>query len=378
MRTALVIGAILSVLWVVGCTQGSVYSSMELEHGTDDPCGERGADPSRECQEGLAAVTLPVDALIEEVIIAGPQPKACGCLLGDGAYCGQRALDLAAEAGCDLDALVTSPDMLYSCSDGVWSELEECAGSCEFDASDSQLDDQCVLPECDCFVQVAWCGSGAEKKANQMGCQIPLLPKHRGDILYCPGGEWSVKESCTNGCTEAPDGVPDFCKSASDYFIPLACGKGAYCSNGNHTSSHSGKDAYAYDFAMAVGTSVRAMRGGVVHRVRIPAPPGSACHNGGGSSCANYANTVEVKHTDGTIGLYMHLRNATVSVGERVKQGDELGKSGNSGWSTGPHLHVQVQQNCGIWWCQSIPFKFGESNSIIRGTSIASKNCPAP
>ena len=104
--------------------------------------------------------------------------------------------------------------------------------------------------------------------------------------------------------------------------------------------------------------------------------PGDPCYSGGGSGCANLANTVEILHSDGTVGLYMHLSTISASVGQSVGQGAALGKSGNSGWSTGPHLHVQVQQNCGIWWCQSVPFKFVEVGKPSGGTSVKSQNCP--
>ena len=97
--------------------------------------------------------------------------------------------------------------------------------------------------------------------------------------------------------------------------------------------------------------------------------------SGGGSACADLANTVEIRHDDGTVGLYMHLNRGTVSVGDRVAQGDAIGRTGNSGWSTGPHLHVQVQRDCGIWWCQSVPFTFGESSNIRSGTTVSSQNC---
>jgi murein DD-endopeptidase MepM/ murein hydrolase activator NlpD len=202
------------------------------------------------------------------------------------------------------------------------------------------------------------------------------LPAHDGDILYCPGGKWSVKQDCPQGCVEAPTGTPDYCKSSSSYRLPFDCNTTRTCSNGNHTSTHTGKDEYAYDFAMPVGTNVRAMRAGKVLRVRYPSPPGSSCYTSGSSSCANYANTVEVLHSDGTVALYMHLSKPTVSNGQPVAQGDLLGKSGNSGWSTGPHTHVQVQANCGIWWCQSQPFKFQEKASVTSGTSCKSQNCP--
>lgn len=85
---------------------------------------------------------------------------------------------------------------------------------------------------------------------------------------------------------------------------------------------------------------------------------------------------MEVKHSDGTVALYMHLSSISVSTGDAVSQWDIVGKSGNSGWSTGPHLHTLVQQDCGIWWCQSIPFKFVEDSTVSAGTALTSQNCP--
>ena len=90
----------------------------------------------------------------------------------------------------------------------------------------------------------------------------------------------------------------------------------------------------------------------------------------------NLANTVEILHADGTIGLYMHLRRGTVAEGAQVRQGQQIGLSGNSGWSTGPHVHVQVQRNCGIWWCQSIRFGFAEDANLVVGETPRSQNCP--
>lgn len=357
------------------CGEAQVYDPQNVmnpastnaatNHGT-----EGGADA--DASVGTDAAASP-DAGAEPDV---PEPPpACGCPLGDGPYCGARAAAVAAEQGCELDPLVTDEGTLYNCESGVWSELQQCAGDCAFDGASTDLDDRCVLPECECFVQVAWCGSGAAKIAEERGCQIPLLPEHRGDILYCPNGEWAVREACDDGCVEAPTGTPDFCKTESDYLLPVPCPQIARCTNGNNTGTHTGKDHYAYDFGMPVGTDVVAIRGGTVHRVRNVSSPGSACYNGGGSSCANYANTVEIKHPDGTIGLYMHLNRGTVAVGDLVRQGQKIGVSGNTGWSTGPHLHVQVQQNCGSWWCQSIPFRFGERHPLVAGTTATSANC---
>ena len=303
-------------------------------------------------------------------------PKPCGCFLGDGAYCGGRAKALAADQGCTLDVLSGHANDLLACENDQWKVLEDCkSNQCDYDPKATKLDDACVLPVCDCFVQVAWCGAGVAKEANKMNCRVPLLPAHENDILYCPGGKWTVKQSCNLGCVQAPTGTPDYCKSSSSYKAPWKCGVSHTCTNGNHTSSHSGKDEYAYDFGVPVGTAVHAMRAGKVLRVRYVSKPGSACYNGGGSSCANLANTVEILHSDGTVGLYMHLSKPTATTGSPVAQGDVIGYSGNSGYSTGPHVHVQVQSNCGIWWCQSKPFKFVEDPTVSKGTVVKSANC---
>lgn len=300
--------------------------------------------------------------------------ETCGCLLGEGPYCGGRVAEEALAQGCATPFLEGHESDLLKCEGDAWSVLEDCAATCAYDSASVELNDTCDLPECECFVQVAWCGSGAGKKADDLGCKIPLLPEHNGDILYCPGGEWDVKLPCELGCVEAAEGTPDYCKSDSEYRLPFDCDVTKTCTSGNHTSNHDGKDEYAFDFGTAVGTNVYAMRSGTVLRVRNVSQPGDPCYGGGGAPCANYANTVEVLHSDGTVALYMHLSQGTVTQGTPVARGDLLGKSGNSGWSTGPHLHVQVQQDCGIWWCQSLPFKFEEDATISAGTSVTSDN----
>jgi hypothetical protein len=99
---------------------------------------------------------------------------------------------------------------LLGCFDGDWTVVETCnSGACEFDAAEKELTDAC---QCDCFVKEAWCGVGVQKEADKLGCRVPLLPAHVDDILACPGGVWSVGQTCPNGCIQAPAGTPDSCK----------------------------------------------------------------------------------------------------------------------------------------------------------------------
>jgi murein DD-endopeptidase MepM/ murein hydrolase activator NlpD len=61
-----------------------------------------------------------------------------------------------------------------------------------------------------------------------------------------------------------------------------------------------------------------------------------------------HENWVMVRHDDGTVARYIHLtqNGALVELGDRVVRGQAIGLSGNSGASTGPHLHFDVQA-CG-------------------------------
>ncbi|MBA0053830.1 M23 family metallopeptidase [Streptomyces sp. AJS327] len=93
-------------------------------------------------------------------------------------------------------------------------------------------------------------------------------------------------------------------------------------------SGHSGQD-----FGVPTGTPVKSVHKGTVVK---------AGGNGGGDGAA-YGNAVVVKHNNGTYSQYAHLDSVKVSAGEQVKTGQEIGKSGNSGNSSGPHLHFELR-----------------------------------
>jgi murein DD-endopeptidase MepM/ murein hydrolase activator NlpD len=103
--------------------------------------------------------------------------------------------------------------------------------------------------------------------------------------------------------------------------------------------SHRGVERFAVDFGMPVGTPVHAARDGVVVLVEDSHDFGCASEE-----CGRYANFVVVLHSDGTTGEYFHLARDSVEVraGERVARGQWLARSGNSGFSTAPHLHFGV------------------------------------
>ena len=59
-----------------------------------------------------------------------------------------------------------------------------------------------------------------------------------------------------------------------------------------------------------------------------------------------YANYVIIEHSDGTMGNYYHLKQGgtAVRIGQKVAQGDLIGYSGNTGYTSGPHLHFSVSK----------------------------------
>jgi murein DD-endopeptidase MepM/ murein hydrolase activator NlpD len=105
--------------------------------------------------------------------------------------------------------------------------------------------------------------------------------------------------------------------------------------------SHRGSNEYAVDFNCPVATPIVAARPGVVVAVNASAQDA-------GTTPAylddERANFVIVLHADGTLGEYMHLAPSGVEVapGQAIKRGQEIGLSGNTGYSSTPHLHFQV------------------------------------
>ena len=82
-------------------------------------------------------------------------------------------------------------------------------------------------------------------------------------------------------------------------------------------------------------------------------------------------NFVRILHDDGTMGVYLHLMRNSVAVseGQRVALGDKLALSGNTGNSTGPHLHFVVQRNVGMA-LESIPFNFAQPVDSLRNFAV--------
>lgn len=148
-----------------------------------------------------------------------------------------------------------------------------------------------------------------------------------------------------------------------EYAWPLGIARADITQGWGGRASHgTAADRHAVDLAAPVGTPVLAARDGTVMEVE-------AGFRGGAFDPALHgrANFVRVLHDDGTMALYAHLDAGAVSVreGERVRRGQRIGFSGNTGYSAGPHLHFVVQANRGMR-LESIPFRMFGPAGILR------------
>ncbi|MEU0087059.1 M23 family metallopeptidase [Streptomyces sp. NPDC006274] len=118
--------------------------------------------------------------------------------------------------------------------------------------------------------------------------------------------------------------TPSWVKPVSKYTLTASFAQGGAM----WSAKHSGQD-----FAVPIGTPVKAAGAGTV----VKAGP-----NGGGDGPA-YGNAVVVKHNNGKYSQYAHLSKINVKIGSKVKAGQTIAKSGNSGNSSGPHLHFEIR-----------------------------------
>ncbi|WP_030756261.1 MULTISPECIES: M23 family metallopeptidase [unclassified Streptomyces] len=113
-------------------------------------------------------------------------------------------------------------------------------------------------------------------------------------------------------------------KPLEKYTLSATFGKGGTM----WSHKHSGQD-----FAVPVGTPVKAAAAGVV----VKAGP-----NGGGDGPA-YGNAIVIKHANNTYSQYAHLSKIQIKIGQKVKASQRIALSGNTGNSSGPHLHFEIR-----------------------------------
>ena len=130
----------------------------------------------------------------------------------------------------------------------------------------------------------------------------------------------------------------------SNYILPYPVGKEYVVSQGNcgqfsHAKGGEVDFQYSYDFAIPIGDDITSARSGVVINKEEEFP--------NHSNNSFETNWIAIKHSDGTIAVYIHMttNGVHVEVGDEVKQGNVIGIAGNSGYTGGyPHLHFHVTE----------------------------------
>jgi murein DD-endopeptidase MepM/ murein hydrolase activator NlpD len=164
---------------------------------------------------------------------------------------------------------------------------------------------------------------------------------------------------------------------ASGFRLPFQLGTSSTVEQGwNTTFSHNGKAAFAYDFAVPLGTPIVAAADGVVSYV----------HDGergcGGVELFMKANLLVIDHADGSSTQYAHLSTVGVKKGDAVRAGQVIGTSGDTGYSQClPHLHFARQFQGGAL-TQSVPVYFqGYQGTQFRDGDVVTPPaapCAAP
>jgi murein DD-endopeptidase MepM/ murein hydrolase activator NlpD len=174
------------------------------------------------------------------------------------------------------------------------------------------------------------------------GVAVPNVKYH---YIYLPGDPES--EHQPNGGYRVPF------SAGSDYAVTQA-----YPEAATHRTLDS---KYAVDVAMPVGTDIFAARGGIVFDVTSSNFRSGLDIQRDGQS----ANIVRVLHDDGTYAIYAHLNWNSIRVrpGDEVETGEYIADSGNTGFSSGPHLHFAVQRNTGMR-IESLPVVFKGQSSV--------------
>ncbi len=154
----------------------------------------------------------------------------------------------------------------------------------------------------------------AQKKAEQASFEAELVKLAAGlgqaDTTTAPSAQRGII------------GWPLATVRITQYF-----GNTAFAASGAYNGSgHNG-----IDFGASIGTPVKAVLGGVVQEV-----------NQGAVKYCQYGKWVLVKHSNGLTSLYAHLSGISVSKGQAVAAGQTVGLVGDTGYATGPHLHLTL------------------------------------
>jgi hypothetical protein len=304
----------------------------------DDPC--TGASDGLHCGSELGGIA---DHNSVYACFAGMTDKATPCASGcENGNCIQPPMDPCANAGsgdgayCGASLGAGDPDTLYQCQNGATASSMACQFGCK------------VQPP------------GVADSCNPGG--DPCVNASSGNGLYCGSsiqGDPSVLYNCQNmatagttacaaGCQIMPPGSPDACAPVNGGECCLNKPPGVLTQS--YTACGAGGVHYGIDYGTPTGTPIYAGISGTVvnHKLGFP-----NCYNNGCTpDCWNAFNYVKLKADCGDPNqpgndffiYYLHIDGMAPGIGNgaHVDQGQLLAHSGNSGCSSGPHIHIET------------------------------------
>jgi hypothetical protein len=281
--------------------------------------------------------------------VTPPQQDPCASAMsGNGAYCGSSL------AGGD-------PSALYNCQNGKTASKTTCPAGCQ--VNPPGVADACKAAGDPCANANA--GNGA-----YCGASINGDP----NALYdCQNKVTASKTDCPAGCQQNPPGVADACKPTGGGSCCVAKPPGVLTQS--YSACGAGGSHYGIDYGTPVGTPIYAPMAGTVVGSALGFP--NCYDNGCTQSCWNSFNYVKVKSdcgdpADGNKDLfvyYLHINELASGIGNgvHVEQGQLLAYSGNSGCSSGPHIHIETV---------SVPKGQGASLSTCSSVNPETRYCP--
>lgn len=330
---------------------------------SDDPCA--GAGDGVHCGSELGGLA---DHNSVYACFMGMTDKVTGCPNGcENGGCVQPPMDPCANASsgngayCGASLGAGDANTLYQCQGGMTASSMACPNGCK--VQPPGVADSCN-PSGDPCVN-AGAGNGL-----YCGGSISGDP----NVLYnCQNGGTASSTTCANGCQVMPPGTPDAC-------APV--GGGECCLNKppgvltqSYTACGVGGVHYGIDYGTPVGTPIYAGMSGTVVNHKLGYPN---CYNNGCSSdCWNAFNYVKIKADCGDPDqpgndffiYYLHIDGLPAGIGNgtHVDQGQLLAYSGNSGCSSGPHIHIETA---------SVPAGQSTSLNTCNSQNPAGHYCP--
>jgi hypothetical protein len=331
----------------------------------DDPC--HGASDGAHCGSALGGLA---DHNSVYHCVGGATQSATPCAAGcEAGACKMIAPDPCASAMsgnglyCGGTLMGGDPGALYNCQNGLTAGKTGCNVGCKVNPPGTP--DACN-PEGD-PCQGAMSGNG-------LYCGSSLPGGDPNDLYNCQNGATANKTVCPEGCQVNPPGTPDACKAVQNggeccLKVPpgvvtqpfTACGGG-----GSH---------YGIDYGTAIGTPIYAGISGTVVGTQTGLPN---CYNNGCTmQCWNAFNYVKLKSDCGDPNnpandlfvYYLHIDSLGPGIqnGAHVDQGQLVAYSGNSGCSSGPHIHLETV---------SVPKGQSASLNTCKSENPASDFCP--